>query len=42
MRKQSFYDREFKPRKKKNYSFMEIIYYLEILPLNRKSAMLKK
>lgn len=38
--KKTFYDREFKT-KRKNYSDKELIYYFEILPLNRRSAILE-
>lgn len=37
--KKTFYDREFHRLKPKNYSSKELIYYLEILPINRQSAM---
>jgi len=41
MAKKTFYDKEFPNKKKSNYSDKELIYYLEVLPILRKSAILK-
>lgn len=38
MATKTFYEREFKKPKRKNYSEQEIIFYVEILTLNRRSA----
>ncbi len=36
--KKSFYDWAFPKKKKKNHSDSEVIYYLEVLPINKQSA----
>lgn len=38
--KKTFYMREFPQKKKLNYSEQEVIFHLEILPLNRKSIII--
>lgn len=40
--KKNFFDRNFPNKRQPNYSTKELIYFLEILPLFRRSAIIKR